>query len=272
MKVRVFTQTLCVATLALMALGATAAELVVIDLHNRTADELLPVIRPMAGDAALSGADYKLFVRGTASDVARIREMLNVIDRAPQQLMISVRYSGTPQSRDSDVRGAASITDRNSEVVLNGHVVRSTASDNSISSVRVLEGNGAHISTGQSVPVIGTILSTASNGKHPARLSIATDYRELTSGFDVVPRVNGDRVVLEISTQQQRAGASVSGTVTTQRTTSTLAGRLGEWIELGGVDSSFTEQRNSAGVAGGSRHTTTQSDQRIVAVKVEKSE
>jgi hypothetical protein len=253
----------------LAAVASVASDLTVIELHNRTADEVLPVLRPLVGaDTALSGIDYKLLVRGSAEDVAHIRAALAVVDRAPRQLLISVRYDGQPHGRSTDVGAAGTITNSGSQIVVRGGTTTRTASDNSVSSVRVLEGNGAHVSTGQSIPVITAALLSSRNNRQ-SLTGMATDYHELTSGFDVMPRVNGDRVVVDISTQQQRAVDLGQGSATTQRATTTVAGRIGEWIELGGVTSSISEHSSSVGIAGGTNHVSTQSDERTIAVKVE---
>jgi hypothetical protein len=58
------------------------------------------------------------------------------------------------------------------------------------------------------------------------------------TGFYATPRLSGDRVTLEISPQQQRLtggdrGAQVA--VATGSAATTVSGRLGEWIEIGGV-------------------------------------
>jgi type II secretory pathway component GspD/PulD (secretin) len=254
---------------AIAARCAVAADLVVIDLHNRTANEVLPSLRPLVGpDVALSGVDYKLLVRGSAADVEKIREVLAVLDRAPRQLLISVRYGGNPQSKSSELGAAANIDNRGAQVTVHGDVTTRTVADSNTSSVRVLEGNSAHISTGQSVPVITAFVPTQFIGKN-STIGIATDYRELSSGFTVLPRVNSDRVVLEVSTQQQRLLDSNAGVATTQRASTTIAGRLGEWIELGGVTSTAEEQHSTVGIAGGARRVSTQSDARTIAVKVE---
>lgn len=262
--------------LCLQALSAGAADLAIIDLQHRSAAEVLPVLRPLVGaDVALSGTDYKLIVRGNPADVARIREALAVIDRAPKQLLVSVRYTGSPNSNTSEFSAGALRNRSNTangesanerQIIAHGGVTTSTASDSNVSSVRVLEGNGAHIATGQSVPVITAY--RVSSGNRPGA-GIAADYRELTTGFDVLPRVNGARIMLDISTQQQSTTDLSSSSAAVHYTTTTIAGRLGEWIELGGVASSFTEQGVNVNANGGTRRTTTQSDQRTVMVKVE---
>ena len=102
-----------------------------------------------------------------------------------------------------------------------------------------------------------------------AVIGATTDYRELASGFDVLPRVNGDRVMLDISTRQEQATDANSGAATVQRATTTIAGRLGEWIDLGGVTSSASEESVAVGTGGATTRVATQSDQRNIAVKVE---
>ncbi len=296
MKASIF----CPVAALLFWLSATlcaAADLVVVDLRYRTAEELLPVLRPLVGtDVSLSAIDYKLLVRGNASDVARIREALAVLDRAPKQLSISVRYGSAPQSNSIDLsartnkdnKDESRFENRGTKIVVRGGIVTSTATDSNVSSIRVLEGHSAHISDGQSVPVVtafvlpqimGRQLSAGSASGGPANIGpnigIATDYREITSGFDVLPRVNGDRVTLDIATQQQRLTDSNSGSAnlpsyaTMQRATTTLAGRLGEWIDLGGVSSAVEERRSNVDLVGGSRRTTTRSDRRSISVKIE---
>ncbi len=269
-----------IAALALRVSTVTAADLTVIELRNRTADEMLPVLRPLVGsDAALSGIDYKLFVRGTATDVARIREALAVLDRTPRQLMVSVRYNDNPQDKSTGVGiggsvGNNGVTINRTKVGVHAGTTISTASDSRISSVRVLEGNGAHIATGQTIPLVTAVRwpTRSSQNQQNTINGVAIDYHEFSSGFEVMPRINGDRVLLEISTQQERApdGSRNSGAV--QRANTTVAGRLGEWIELGGVTTSAYEQNTNVGTAGGGRIITTQSDRQSIEVKVDEIE
>jgi len=245
---------------------AGAAELTIIDLHHRTADDVIPVLRPLVGsDVALSGSDYKLFVRGDPSEIAALRDALVVLDRAPRQLLVSVRYGANPQRNT----GAGGVSVSGSQIVVRGGTTVSTASDSSVSSVRVLEGNGAHIATGQSVPIVTAVIWPSRSNHQAVVGGVATDYRELTSGFTVLPRVNGDRVILDISAQQERATNLGSSSAMTQRAATTLSGRLGEWIDLGGVTSSMSEQITSMSLGGAKNRVATQSDQQTIAVKVE---
>jgi type II secretory pathway component GspD/PulD (secretin) len=269
---------LLAAALTLGVSTVIAADLTVIELRNRTADEMLPVLRPLISpDAALSGIDYKLFIRGSATDVARVREALTILDRTPRQLIVSVRYNDNPQDRTTGVgvggKAIHSGSTNGEKISVHAGTTISTTSGSSVSSVRVLEGNGAHISTGQSVPLVTAVRWPAANSQRPNGGSngVAIDYHEFTSGFNVMPRVNGDRVLLDITTQQERAptGAAPSAV---QRATTTISGRLGEWLELGGVTSSSYEQNSTVGVGRGSHVVSTQSDRQTIEVKVEEAE
>jgi type II secretory pathway component GspD/PulD (secretin) len=83
----------------------------------------------------------------------------------------------------------------------------------------------------------------------------------------VTPRsLGGERVMLEID-QQSRQRSSVSGRIESQSLTTQVSGKLGEWLELGGLrGSSSTTQ---SGIL--SRSYSTSSDERSVWVKVELS-
>ena len=88
--------------------------------------------------------------------------------------------------------------------------------------------------------------------------------RDLGTGFVAVPRVNGDRVTLEISPRDDTPGP-LPGSVNTQRLITTISGRLGEWLELGG--SLGDQSGNSTGIA--SYGTQSASHRRRLLLKVE---
>lgn len=246
-----------------------ADELTVIELHHRQAEDLLPVLKPLAGpNVALSGIEYKLLARGNAVDLARLREAVAVLDRAQRQLLLSVRYGSSPQTSTNDMRVTGAVGNRGSQLALRGVDKTQTVEDTDISSVRVLEGNRAFIASGQNVPVITAVAVPSATG--PVIAGVTTDYRELSSGFSVLPRVNGSQVILEISSQQQRpinnnSSGQNNGSATVARVTTTVAGQIGEWLVIGGMESSAIE--TSSGI--GSRRIATQSDRRTIAIKVE---
>jgi type II secretory pathway component GspD/PulD (secretin) len=246
---------------------AFGAELTVIELRHRAAAELLPILEPLVSrDAALSGIDHKLLVRGSATDVARIREALEVLDRAPKQMMISVRYGDSPTGENAGV-GVGGNAD-NSRIEIRGRATTTTQTSNQTSSVRVIEGNGAHISTGQSVPVVTAVMARSKSGQ--TNVGAGLRYRELTTGFDVVPRLNGTRVLLNIATQRTSSlGNPSNNGASIQQVDTTIEGQLGEWIELGGVTTSNTQQNSAVTASGAGTRYSTQSDRQNVMVKID---
>jgi hypothetical protein len=66
---------------------------------------------------------------------------------------------------------------------------------------------------------------------------------DLGTGFIAVPQLNGERVTIAISPRDDTLGRQ-SGTINSQQLVTTVSGRLGEWLELGG---SAGEQSGSKG-------------------------
>src|SRR5437762_14093332 len=92
---------------AMLSFNVAAQSLQVIDLKHRTAQEVIPVLQPLLGpNDALTGSDYKLFVRANSTTVTELRRVLEQLDREPRQLVVSVRR-GTRNSIESDAAVAA---------------------------------------------------------------------------------------------------------------------------------------------------------------------
>jgi hypothetical protein len=254
-------------------LGVNAQSLEIIDLKHRTAQEVIPVLQPLLDPGgALSGQDYKLFVRTNAANLAQLRGVLAQIDRAARQLLVSVRQ-GTAQEIERE-RLAASGTVRagDASTSVNERPRASTgvtvhATDNTsrtgrdnVASVRVSEGTSAFIATSSSVPIVTAFVGVA--GRKPW-IAGSTDFRDLSSGFVVTPRVSGTQVVLDI--EQHSDNVVSSGAIETQQLTTQVAGTLGQWLQLGGVSESATS--DSRGILSGQY--ATRSDERSIWVRVE---
>jgi hypothetical protein len=240
----------CALLLALSAASQLRAEsLESITLRYRTAEELLPVLQPLVPPgAALTGSGDLLLVRADAAVVQQLRAAVATLDRAPRQLLITVGQAMNTRGAGTSVRGSGTLASGNVQVGVNSLpqpttsgqvVVRSgTTSDEmrTMASVRALEGHESYIALGQSRPFTST--TVVGGGRHyPPVVSQATDYREAQSGFYATPRVNGDRVTLEVSPSQQRftGNSPRDGSVMTGSVATTVTGRLGEWLEIGGT-------------------------------------
>jgi hypothetical protein len=245
---------------------AWSQQLEVLDLRFRTAAEVIPVLQPLVEPGgALTGQDYKLFVRVSRANLAQLRQALATIDRQPQSLLVSVR-NGTRQEIERDQSAVAAAAEVGGGRARGSVSVLATQSGGTrqgegIASVRMLEGGSASIADGQSVPVVTSFVARA--GQRPL-VGGSLGYQQLTSGYVVTPRLNGDRVTLQIDQQSQQAG-NRSGNVTTQSLSTQASGSLGAWIELGGVTDSSSSTRGS----GVGRSLETQSGSRSIWVKVE---
>lgn len=259
-------------TASLLSGLACAQTLQVIELRHRTAQEVIPVLQPLLEPGgALTGQDYKLFVRASSANVAQLREALAQLDRAPRQLLVSVRRASEQQIESERVAASGAVVRGNAGASANEPPGRRSgatihATDDSlrtqgggVSSVQVMEGASAFIATGTSVPVVTTL--AAGGGRKPWAVS-STSYRDLASGFTVTPRVRGDLAILEI--EQQQEGVQ-RGQIETQRLATQLSARVGEWVRLGGVSESVSTQQR--GIL--TRSQQTRSDELSLWVKVD---
>ena len=95
----------------------------------------------------------------------------------------------------------------------------------------MVEGGKAYINVGTSVPVPLRQVVLTPGG---AVVSETTVYRDLVTGFSAEPQLAGGNVTLTISPTHDTPGSFGPGSANIQRLTTTVSGRLGEWIDLGG--------------------------------------
>lgn len=274
------------ANLALTAVGAHAEKQVleVIELRSRSADEVIPILKMLlAPGGTISGLRDQVIIRTTPSNLAELRKTLDSLDQIPRRLMISVRQeaSALRDSRELDIAGTIG-NDRARVTVPGaagaGATVRGSRGDDrvrarvldtrskdgghSVQTVQVLEGNAAFIRVGESVPIQNR---TTVIGPGGAIVTENTQYRDVEQGFYAQPRVNGDRVTIQISAQRDAVLDRNTGAARIQRVGSVVSGRLGEWIELGGVVEN-TDRVDSGTVTYRSSSST---DQRRTYLKVD---
>ncbi len=213
----------------------------VISLRHRTAEQVIPVLRPLlAPGGALSGQYNQLIVRTSPENLAQLRAALDAIDRSPRRLEISVRFDNAQDVSRSGVQTDARISTRGSNVEVRVLDSRTTQDGRVDQRIQVLEGGQAYISSGES------------------RI-----YGQAGSGFAVMPRLSGSNVFLDIAAQQDSftRGGAIQG----QQASSTVSARLGEWVELGGASGAST--RTDGNML--SSRDRTSSENRRIWVKVE---
>jgi len=232
----------------ILALGlvavAHADEVEVVPLNYRTAEQLIPTLRPLVEPGgALTGQRNMLVIRASRANIAQIKQVVAALDTAPRRLLISVRQDAAGAFTERGAGVSGTIGGGNARIGVNeppsgrsgvtagAYESRGTAIDRMTSQVQALEGSPAYISTGQSTPVRSHVVAPAPGGGSVVQST--TTFQSSASGFYVTPRLSGDRVMLEIA--PQRAVPGPQGTLNVQQVATTAHGQLGEWIELGGI-------------------------------------
>lgn len=246
------------------ALGQASLE--VIPLRYATVDDVLPVLRPLLEPGGtLTGQRNQLIVRASPDNMAELRRALEAIDRPRRRLQVSVRFD---DSRMSEERGVAA-SGRVGGPGGPGGTVELRAGDSSTASlervdqrIQVLEGGRAYIATGQArLQPYRQIIRT------PAGV-VAQDthiVQETSTGFEVSPRLAGERVLVDVFAQRENPSGMPRGATEAQRVSSSVSARLGEWFELGGIDEAATRDQGGLASSSGARS----SGSRKVWLKVE---
>ena len=236
------------------ALAQTALE--IIRLKNRTAEQVLPAIEPLIEKGgSLSGQLNTIFIRASAANRAEVKRALDAIDTVPRRLMISVRQDNEVSSSETSVGVGARFAAGGKVLRGSAEGTRGDASDRADQQVQTVDGGQAMIRVGRSLPLQMRELVFGPGGVMVAESLV---YRDIGSGFLAMPSLAGERVTVEISPQQESLGpAGGAGAVRFSRIVTTVSGRLGEWIVLGGSGQSSDDSRSSA-----ARYSTRASNER----------
>lgn len=247
--------------LAFTAAGMAQERVEVITLRYRSAAEVIPLIQPLVGaEGAVTGMQNRLIVRTTAERLAQIRAVLEGIDSAPRRLFITVRMGGRDAGQDTGAAVSGSIGPGGRLDARVWSEARDGVREDE-QRIQVLEGGRAFIRTGTSQPYRSRIVTRDAWGRTVVQET--TEFRDVDTGFEVVPRLFGERVVLDIHPRRSRLAPD--GRVAVEAAATTVSGRLGEWIELGGVATSGMSQ--GSGIAYGERETETRESR--IRVRVE---
>ena len=252
---------LSAALVCVVCQAAAQQALEIISLKHTTVDQVLPVLRPLLEPGGtLSGQYSQLIVRASPGNIAELRKALEAIDRPSRRLQISVRFDDSLDRAKQGIEASGRIGNRGSEVDVRAQDSRSTAAERVDQRVQVLEGGRAVIVISQSRPIlqrqaIQTPIGTVGQDTFVTQ--------EAATGFEVAPRLSGDRVLLDIAPQRQSFDGR--GGVQGQRVATTLSAPLGEWFEVGGLAQDAA--RDDRGIASASRSRSSES--RRVWLKVE---
>lgn len=244
----------------MVAFPAAADEVEVFSLRHRSAEQVIPILQPLVEPGgAITGMQNQVILRASRRNIEQVRQALAAVDTVPRRLMISVRQDAAGSISRRGISTSGTISNRGSDVDVRVDDRLRTANERVDQQVQALEGSPAFISVGQSVPVPGGVVIHTPQGP---MVQGGTTIQNFSTGFFVVPRVSGDLVSLEVSTQRDRPIGG--GAARTQGISTVASGRLGEWIELGGVAQSGVS--DSRGILSGSQTARTQSGSVFVRV------
>jgi hypothetical protein len=204
----------------------------VIPLTNRPASELLPLLAPLLGNTAqLIDNGSNLLVKTTPDQLAQIKAIVNQLDVRQSNLVITVMQSRQTTADELNASAGVQLNipanhPSNSSAGMIGHIYQTQdkGADQNTQTVRTLEGVPAHITVGNAYPQ-----QNFSGYGYPT----TTEYTEATTGFEVIPRLAGQQVILSVSPWSDKMNGR--GQIETRNAQSTLRINLGEWVELGGV-------------------------------------
>jgi hypothetical protein len=255
--------------LATLAGPAAAARMVteVIPVGFRDADEVVEILRPLVPPPGSISALYnKLIVKTTPENLRELKEVLQSLDRAPANLLVSVKHTldeevrrdlaqAFGEVRSGDVTVSTGRTakrrrgltieydDGESSGGVNVVQGRRRSDSENVQTVRVLEGKEAFIGTGTAAP-FPEQTTIVQDGRVIVQNTVT--YAEATNGFYVRPRLTGDRVTLDIFPSANRFRGSK---IEIRETSTTVSGRLGRWMEISGVTGSSRQSRSEIGRA-----------------------
>jgi hypothetical protein len=258
---------LLVAVLTLTAGACWSQQLAVVQLHHRSAESLVAVLRPLVAPATLAGAGAQLQVRASPSDLPRVLHLIEQSDRPPRSLVIA--WSDVPpatQAAQGDAEApprAGSVTLSTGRAMapgpmqsdLHGSQVLATRLSRRPAAVR--EGEllrvsmpasqslwfGVHANGG--VHAVPKATAAGSNGAVSAAPDVAgVAHFDAVADFAARIWIADATVAIELRTL---AGGTIDAGTDQGSDHATVYGRVGQWIAL--ADSGVDLQTTPSGQA-----------------------
>lgn len=220
----------------LTSVQGLAQALEVIELRHRTVDEVLPALLPLVEPGGtLTGMNNQLFLRASPRNREDIKRALAAIDKSARRLIIRVAHDRQSAEADRGAEGRGQLvlgTSRQASAEVNVWDTRSQRNASASQMVQTVDGGRAFIQVGRSLPLPMRQVVIGPGG---VVVSEAVVYRDIGSGFYAEPRISADRVTVRITQQVEQLDGRQPGNIASQQLSTTVNGRLGDWIELGGT-------------------------------------
>ena len=218
--------------LASSQVWAVERSLVVIPLKHALPEQVISTVEAVLPDeATVTSFQNQLILQVTSSEQKTVEQLLEQIDKAPQQLLITVRTPRFLGSTEQSVSASGVFADGKVQVgdrENSGRIVIRSDSASGTSqgrqSVRATEGMPAYIAVGSSKPVTSYRVDGLGHREQ------ITEYKAADQGFYVIARLTGDTVILDIRQTDDQHGADA---IHTSRISTSVTGEVGEWISIG---------------------------------------
>ena len=251
----------------------------VIPLFNRPASEIIPLLSPLLEDTDRIIADGdSLLVKTRPERLGDIIMFIDKLDTPVNNLIITVIQSRHTTAEELNTAARINLKlQRNERLKSSGRIAghyyqtQDQSSTESTQTIRVMEGNTAHINAGNTYPLQNVQIYNSGYG-YPA-VSTTTEFINATTGFAVTPRLVEEnpslaeqQVILDVSPWSEKV--NTRGQLQTRNAQSTIKIKLGEWVELGGID----ENSHSSAIVNLATIRQTNQNRLHILVKVDKAD
>ena len=237
---------------------AESMKIEIIPMKNRMVEDVIPIIKPLViRGGTVTGMNNQLIVKTTSSNIELIKSVLEQIDNAHRKLLISIKRSNnnninTEEDGFSIKFDSKNIKIKAPDIIEEGAIVQNKngkrnviryrksyeefqEQEDNIFYVNVLEGNPAFINMGQLIPVRNQT-TVVTSGATVVQENI--EHHNVSSGFYVTPKLQGKNVTLAISPHFAKINQKEKKIINVQNISTTIYGKLGEWMPIGGADQS----------------------------------
>lgn len=232
---------LWIAVLWISSASAQERHLRTYTLKHTLAEQITPMLSAyLAPGSSITPYRQQLVLNVTDAEYRQLQTLLDQFDTSPRSLMISVRKQ-SQQSNDNErygmqgrigdgavqVQSGSGYQRSESRIIINRGSTQSSGDGSQ--QVRAVEGMEAFISAGNTVSM--------RSGNYGQRELVPVD-----SGFYATARIVGDEVVVDIDQRDDRVQGRA---IATQRLQTQVRGRIGEWISLGELNASQSDNERA---------------------------
>jgi hypothetical protein len=231
---------LLLALLLLSLANIACAELKVITLQHRFANDIIPTLEPLlTADDAITGTNNQLIIRTSPQQMHEIEDLISQLDTERVNRRITVKSNQTDTNNNQGITANGKI--KTSRIIIGNNPYNSTNSVNidldhnqnhvqhsSQQFINVLDGERAFIHTGSIVPYSQDWVTIT---RRYVQVITSTDWREISTGFAVRPRTIGNMVEVEITPRIARLNSNQF--IDFEELSTVVNVNLGEWLDIG---------------------------------------